>query len=330
MKKQKLILGVAAFLGTASLLVVPTFADGSAAEQAGFTNATLYGCVITAYNQKTGEEKTTADKLTDAQLATIETLECKNKDIANATGIEKLTGLDTLDLSENKLTSIDLSKNVLLVNLNLYNNQLTSLDITKNPELTTLNIGSPITIKHIINSIDIKNNKKIENITTTGGQPLITDLKPQEKDGKLIVDLSPLLFISKSKQYVPTTSFHEYNFDETSFVAECYDGYNGYIELSLSELSNLGDGPKLILDTSGVTDPEKEDTGDKETDPKKEDDDKEDGKTTPSTPKTGIFGDDKSLVKFLPLIGIPTILLLGFAIKNAKNNKDRKIKFGKR
>lgn len=58
--------------------------------------------------------------------------------IKDTTGIEYLTGLTDLRISNNPLNSLDISKNTALVRLECSNNQLTSLDVSKNTALTAL------------------------------------------------------------------------------------------------------------------------------------------------------------------------------------------------
>ncbi|RZQ51171.1 hypothetical protein C1E23_20980, partial [Pseudoalteromonas phenolica] len=53
-------------------------------------------------------------------------LYCDDKSIKSTVGIEQLTALTGLDLSDNQLTSIDISNNTALTYLDLIDNQLTS------------------------------------------------------------------------------------------------------------------------------------------------------------------------------------------------------------
>lgn len=73
------------------------------------------------------------DVLTDATLASIVTVDIsygQYGDIADLTGIEYFTNLKTLSCSENKITSLDLSKNTQLTRLTCQNNLLTSLNLS--------------------------------------------------------------------------------------------------------------------------------------------------------------------------------------------------------
>ena len=55
-----------------------------------------------------------------------------SKNISDLTGIEGFRDLLNLDLSDNNLSFVDLSKNKVLRNVNLSGNQFESIDLTKN------------------------------------------------------------------------------------------------------------------------------------------------------------------------------------------------------
>ena len=59
-----------------------------------------------------------------------------NKAIKNLTGIEHFTNLSSLNCSTNGLTSLDVSKNLALIELRCSYNNLSSLNISKNLALT--------------------------------------------------------------------------------------------------------------------------------------------------------------------------------------------------
>ena len=127
-----------------------------------FEDNTFYSCVVDAYNNANGASKAYTDSLTDEELASITNLTCDgwsysdDDKITSAKGIEKLTGLTTLHLYANKLTSIDLSNNTALSSLNLNNNQLTSIDLNKNTKLESLYLNS-----NQLTSIDVSNNTSL-------------------------------------------------------------------------------------------------------------------------------------------------------------------------
>jgi Leucine-rich repeat (LRR) protein len=75
-------------------------------------------------------------KITTSNISSITSLDLSNSNITDVSGIENFTSLVYLNLSDNKLTSLDVSKNVLLETLNASSNQLTTLDLSQNTKLT--------------------------------------------------------------------------------------------------------------------------------------------------------------------------------------------------
>ena len=69
----------------------------------------------------------------EAELVT--ELNIYNRAITDMTGIEAFVNLEKLGCGENKLTSLDVSKNTALKALNCGSNQLTTLDVSNHPAL---------------------------------------------------------------------------------------------------------------------------------------------------------------------------------------------------
>ncbi len=84
------------------------------------------------------------------------TLNASGEGISNAKGISLLTKLVTLNISNNKLTSINLSYNTALQNLNCSNNQLTALYVSGNTQLKQLNCSSNSITKLTANCKDLE------------------------------------------------------------------------------------------------------------------------------------------------------------------------------
>ena len=68
--------------------------------------------------------------LTDDEIASVTEINVDGKNIASLKGIEYFTALKELDCSENKLTTLDVSKNTALTVLYCNDNQLTSLNVS--------------------------------------------------------------------------------------------------------------------------------------------------------------------------------------------------------
>ena len=95
--------------------------------------------------------------ITSAHVNAYDYLNLSNSNISNLKGIEYFTNLETLQIQNNSLTSVDLSQNTKLKTLNCYNNQLTSLNLSNqsnleyldcsNNKLTTLNASNKSSLK---------------------------------------------------------------------------------------------------------------------------------------------------------------------------------------
>lgn len=113
-----------------------------------------------------------------SEAAALGTMSVHNKNISNLTGIEHFVNITVLGCTENNLTSLDLSNNMLLQNLNCDNNQLTALDFSNNlnlyyvtasvNQLTTLNLGNNTTLAYLICSanqlsiLDVSQNSALQ------------------------------------------------------------------------------------------------------------------------------------------------------------------------
>lgn len=94
---------------------------------------------------------TAADKLTDLD------------------GIQLFTGITSLKLTSNELTSIDVTTLAELTELNLNNNMIGTLDVTKNIKLLTLsyNASSKSKDSEKLSSIDLSQNKALTDLSMT-------------------------------------------------------------------------------------------------------------------------------------------------------------------
>ena len=76
--------------------------------------------------------------LTNEEINGVLKLKVNGLDIENLKGIEFFTALTELRCENNRLTSLDVSKNLLLEGLDCHDNQITALDISTNKALTDL------------------------------------------------------------------------------------------------------------------------------------------------------------------------------------------------
>ena len=107
------------------------------------------------------------------EAAVVTQLLISNKNIIDLTGIEAFTSLIDLDVTQNSLTNLDLSKNNALEKLLVANNQLSTIDFSQNLNLKTIDVG-----ENNLSSLDVslltdleslscyKNNLSIINLYT--------------------------------------------------------------------------------------------------------------------------------------------------------------------
>ena len=85
--------------------------------------------------------------------------------VQNLKGIEYFTALTSLNVSDNQLTSLDVSANTVLTELNVYNNQLTSLDVSGCTGLISLYVHN-----NQLTSLDVSKNTALQNLYVGGNQ----------------------------------------------------------------------------------------------------------------------------------------------------------------
>lgn len=92
-------------------------------------------------------------------------LNVSNSSIVDLTGIQDFVALTSLNCYNNKLTSLDVSKNVNLTSLSFNSNQLTTIDIAANITLTNLSCDSNKLV-----SLDVSRNLALTNLSCSFNQ----------------------------------------------------------------------------------------------------------------------------------------------------------------
>ncbi|RUT70772.1 T9SS C-terminal target domain-containing protein [Flavobacterium cupreum] len=95
-------------------------------------------------------------KVLTSSIAVVKDLNVELNEIADLTGIEGFASLEFLNCQFNDLTSLNLSKNLNLIELYCHGNLLTALDVAANKNLTTLQAN-----KNKIKSLDISKNTSL-------------------------------------------------------------------------------------------------------------------------------------------------------------------------
>ncbi len=94
-----------------------------------------------------------------SEALAVSTLNLNNANISNTEGLQAFTNLINLVITNNPITSINLSGNINLETLNCNNNDLLSLDLSSNPNLITV-----FAITNHLAFIDVSNNPAIETL----------------------------------------------------------------------------------------------------------------------------------------------------------------------
>jgi protein phosphatase 1 regulatory subunit 7 len=101
----------------------------------------------------------------EQQLNKIHELECSNSHITSADEIRFFPAIKLLDLSNNQLTTLDVSNNTLLKTLYLPNNNLQNLDVSANPLLEFL-----YAYNNQLSDIDLTHSPLMKELILVGNQ----------------------------------------------------------------------------------------------------------------------------------------------------------------
>ena len=95
-------------------------------------------------------------KVLRSNIASVTSLNVGSKTIYDLTGIQDFTALTSLSCYGNKLTALDLSKNVNLTYLACYGNNLATLDVSKNVKLSQLDcFTNQLTVINVSNNVKL-------------------------------------------------------------------------------------------------------------------------------------------------------------------------------
>lgn len=110
--------------------------------------------------------------LSESEIKAAKTIDVNQKGITTLQGIEYLTSVQSLDCSNNKLTSLDVSELTKMSSFVCDNNQLTSLDVSKNTNLMYLMCAG-----NQLKTLDLSNNKYISSISCENNNLYNLDLR---------------------------------------------------------------------------------------------------------------------------------------------------------
>ena len=181
--------------------------------------------------------------------------------IKDLTGIEYFTALEQLDCSQNKLTTLDVSKNTKLVDFNCSYNQLTTLDVSKNTalfgincsqnKLTTLNLGNCAGLSSLfcdaneLATLDLSTNTGLHTLECQYNKLTTLDVSNCAELKKLYCDANELTTLDLSKNTELADLVCSYNKLTTLDVSNCSNLESlvcAHNQLSVLEMRN---NPKL-------------------------------------------------------------------------------------
>ncbi len=118
------------------------------------------------YDTTSSQIQFTADSNVAIIYGDIQMLDCSNND-TNISGIniENNTDLVSLNVSNNNLTSLDVTKNIALTKLNCANNSITTINIENNIDLVSLNVS-----ENDLTDLDVTKNIALEELYCENNQ----------------------------------------------------------------------------------------------------------------------------------------------------------------
>ncbi|EIJ8086083.1 LapB repeat-containing protein [Listeria monocytogenes] len=138
--------------------------------------------------------KNVDESVTVEELAKITKLDARSRGIEDSTGIEYLTGLETLYLDDNQLKSIDVSNNLNLKELACSNNPLANLDVSKNLALKELTCEN-----NELTQLDVSKNTALEYLYCPRNQLTKLDVSKNSALRYLACDVNQLTSLDVSQ-----------------------------------------------------------------------------------------------------------------------------------
>lgn len=111
-------------------------------------------------------------KVLTANIASLTSLDVSTAGITDLTGISDFVNLESLNVSDNNLNKIDVSKNFKLASLNVGKNQLTQVNLSNNTNLQAFYCND-----NLFKSLDLSKNKKLASIYCPNNKLISLNLK---------------------------------------------------------------------------------------------------------------------------------------------------------
>lgn len=150
MKKRFAVILMILVLSAVFLSISAFAADAVQINASNFPDETFRSYVKENFDTN-GDNSLSAD-----ELAAVDSISVSNMGINSIKGVEYFTQLESLYCSENRLYSIDISKNTCLTELRCDHDQLSSLDLTNNTQLESL-----LCNHNSLRSLDVSKNPRL-------------------------------------------------------------------------------------------------------------------------------------------------------------------------
>ena len=145
-----------------------------------FNDDQFYNCIIVKLNTEgfssIYDRDATTYKVTKEELESITVLKCNDLNIEDTKGIELLTNLADLNLSDNKISSINLQSNTKIKNLLLSNNKLSNIDLSKNVAIENLYLNA-----NSLSKLNLNNNRNLLVLNVNNNKLTSLDLSNNDK-----------------------------------------------------------------------------------------------------------------------------------------------------
>lgn len=202
MKLKKIIILSIAFCSLMTIGKVSASIDESKFSTY-FPDENFRTCVIDTYNKKYSsfdDSNLTVLQIRNLLSQQVTELSCSGKGITSTEGIQYLTSLQTLDLYNNRINTIDLSKNTALTSLNLAYNKIDTIDISKSIALTRLYLTS-----NKLSTIDVSKNTALTYLNLSENYISTIDVSKNTSLTYLNLNVNQLNAIDLSKNKNLTT-----------------------------------------------------------------------------------------------------------------------------
>lgn len=194
-------------------------------------------------------------KVLTANISSLKTLDLSSKDITDLTGIEDFTELTSLDCSYNKLSSLDISKNIALTTLKCSANfKLNFLDVSKNINLQIL-----YCIGLSLRDLNLNNNLKLTELNCSNNA--LTSLEIPHNPDFTYINCSnnrlPLIDVSKNTKltYFDCSNNKLLNLDvsNNASLTTFYCNSNNLFNLNVKNGNNLRLSKRNFIDNPNLT-----------------------------------------------------------------------------